>query len=162
MLSNLIVVASTFSLASCQLSFHQDAFKNSYSVATPSAQTTFTKFFGGRQNSLLNQQQQQPQQIVEAQQPQANQIQNNANNLFYVRQYDQQIQQAQDQQQQQQEQQQYSQDQINQQQYNDFLQRQLQQQQPQQQVSWICWILTKIFVMLLSNPVGKCLLLLVV
>lgn len=45
----IIIVVGTFcaSTTLAQLSFHSDAFKNSYSVQTPSAQQTFTRYYGG-------------------------------------------------------------------------------------------------------------------
>lgn len=50
-----IIVCTVFT--SAQLSFHQDAFKNSFSVQTPSLQQTYTRYYGGGQPSAAVQQQ---------------------------------------------------------------------------------------------------------
>lgn len=54
----IIIMAGTFcaSPTTAQLSFHSDAFKNSYSVQTPSAQQTFTRYYGGSGGGLAAQQ----------------------------------------------------------------------------------------------------------
>lgn len=70
---HVLVVCVNLSLTNGQLVIQQDGHTNSYSVATPSFQSSFTRIFGGGQSggSLLARQQQQHQQQQQQQfQPQ--------------------------------------------------------------------------------------------
>lgn len=59
----IVIICVTLSLTNGQLVLQQDGLTNSYSVATPSFQTSFTRIFGGGQPAAQPlQQQPQPQQ----------------------------------------------------------------------------------------------------
>ncbi|KAL1375977.1 hypothetical protein pipiens_000665, partial [Culex pipiens pipiens] len=56
-----LAVTLLATLASAQLSFHNDASQNSFQIRTPGFQQSFTRYFNGQQGHLLAAQQQQPQ-----------------------------------------------------------------------------------------------------
>ena len=51
------IMAATIMSCYGQLSFHNDANTNSFTVKAPGSQQSFTRYFGGQQGALLQQQQ---------------------------------------------------------------------------------------------------------